>query len=79
MRFYDTYKNQFNDRQAKVMARMLEEGPDDFEGGMNTKKYMSITRCSKAPATRDLQELRDAGIISTIGGGGRSTSYLINV
>lgn len=79
MRFYDIYKNQFNERQAKVIARMLEEGPDHFEGGMNAKKYMSMTGCSKATATRDLQDLREGGVISTIGGGGRSTSYSINI
>ena len=79
MRFYDIYKNQLNERQTKVIARMLEEGPDDFEGGINAKKYISITGCSKATATRDLQDLRERGAICQIGGSGRSTSYSVNL
>lgn len=79
MRFFDLYNSQLNKRQTKVIGKMLEEGPDDFEGGINAKKYMSIARCSKATATRDLQDLRETGIIHPIGGGGRSTSYAINM
>ena len=79
MRFYDTYKNQFNERQAKVIGRMLEEGPDHFEGGINAKKYLSITGCSKATATRDLQDLKETGVIRPTGKAGRSTSYDINI
>jgi len=79
MRFFDLYNSQINERQAKVIGRMLEEGPDDFVGGINAKKYMSITGCSKATATRDLQDLRETGVIHPIGGSGRSTSYSLNM
>ena len=58
---------------------MLEEGPDGFAGGMNSRKYVSITKTSKATATRDLQQLVAMGAISQCGtAGGRSTSYRIN-
>lgn len=77
-RLFDTYRAQLNERELKALSRMLDEGPDGFEGGMNAKKYMSITGASKATATRDLQRLRDLGILIA-GGGGRSVRYEINL
>ncbi len=53
---------------------MLEEGPQGFAGGMNASKYIGITGVSKATATRDLQRLRDLGILQLIGAG-RSARY----
>ena len=53
---------------------MLEEGPGGFEGGINAKKYMGITKTSKATATRDLQNLVEIGVLQPVGGG-RSTRY----
>lgn len=79
-KFYDRHRAVLNERQAKAVERMMEEGPDGFEGGMNATKYMSITRASKATATRDLQDLLRAGAIERIGeSGGRSTRYALNV
>jgi Fic family protein len=75
-RLFDTYKNQLNERQEKAIKRMLDEGPKGFEGGMNAKKYMSITKASKATATRDLQYLLKIGMLKVLGAG-RSTSYEI--
>lgn len=65
-------------RQHKVISRVLEEGPDGFEGGMNARKYVALTRVSKATATRDLQDLAARGILRPEGGG-RSTRYSINL
>lgn len=79
MRFFDRFKKQLNGRQTKVINRMFEEGPDSFEGGINAKKYMSITSCSKATATRDLQDLKEIGAIDQMIGGGRSTRYSLNL
>jgi Fic family protein len=76
--FFDLFKDQFNERQSKAIKRMLDEGPQGFEGGMTAQKYMSITKTSKATATRDLQALADAGALVP-GGGGRSTSYKLNI
>lgn len=53
---------------------MLENGPDGFEGGMTAKKYMAITKTSKATATRDLQYLQELGAVEQIGAG-RSVRY----
>jgi Fic family protein len=57
---------------------MLEEGINGFKGGMNVKKYISITDTSKATATRDLQELAKMNVF-VIKGVGRSTTYEINI
>ncbi len=73
-KFFDQHKNELNERQQKVVRRMLEEGYQGFEGGMNARKYISITSTSKATATRDLQELVQKGIFESIGGG-RSARY----
>jgi Fic family protein len=79
-KFFNRFRDKLSDRQLKVIRRMLEEGPEGFEGGMNAKKYRSITQVSKATATRDLQELLAIGsIILTGEGGGRSTKYQLNL
>jgi Fic family protein len=75
-RFFDRFRDVLNERQLKVINRMLEAGPDGFEGGMNAKKYVSITGASKATVTRDMQQLVELGIF-TPEGGGRSTRYKI--
>jgi len=57
---------------------MLDEEPKGFKGGMTAKKYMVISKASKATATRDLQELVDLHILIP-SGGGRSVHYRINL
>ena len=77
-KFFDHYRDKLNERQLKVIKRMMEEEPRGFEGGMTAKKYMSITKTSKATATRDLQALTELKtLINT--GGGRNTSYALNI
>lgn len=79
-RFFDHYKDQLNERQLTVINRMMEEGPKGFEGGMNARKYIGITKASKATATRDLQQLLEIGaFIPANQSGGRSTSYQVNL
>jgi Fic family protein len=73
-KMYEKYKTQINERQLKVLNKMLDQGVDGFEGGMNALKYIGITKASKATATRDLQELLALGIFTVIGAG-RSTRY----
>lgn len=77
-KFFDQYQHRLNERQLKAIRRMLDAGPDGFEGGMNTRKWIAITHTSKATATRDLQELAEMGILISVGGG-RSTRYELNL
>ena len=77
-RLFDRFRDQLNERQRQIVRRMLEEGPEGFKGGMSARKYMSMTGASKATATRDLQDLADKGLFVP-SGGGRSTSYKVNL
>ena len=61
-KLFDRIGSSINTRQQKVLLKMLANGPDGFEGGMSAKKYVSITRTSRATATRDLQNLVDQGV-----------------
>jgi Fic family protein len=76
--FFDKYKNQLNERQLKAVNKMLELGVNGSEGGMTTKKYICITKTSKATATRDLQKLQSMSILVQEGGG-RSVKYHLNL
>ncbi|MEX6686151.1 Fic family protein [Danxiaibacter flavus] len=77
-RFFDRHKEVLNERQLKVINKMLDAGPEGFKGGMTAKKYMSITKSSKATATRDLQLLLETKALR-VEGGGRSTNYSLNI
>ncbi len=74
-RFYDRFTNQLNDRQAKMISRIFDEGRKGFDGGISTKKYEIITKCSNRTASRDLSDLLKKRIIKELPGGGRSTRY----
>ena len=56
-RFLDGLRGQLNDRQLKVLLRMLREGPEGFKGGLSAGNYGTITGTSPATATRDLADL----------------------
>lgn len=73
-KLFNRFGSELNERQLRVLRRMLEEGPKGFQGGMSAKKYITMTKASKATATRDLQDLVSRGIIVAVGGG-RSTRY----
>jgi Fic family protein len=75
--FFDRLKNQLNERQIKALQKMTEKGKAGFEGGMTAKKYMSITKTSKATATRDLQLLFEIGVFVREGDG-RGVKYHLN-
>ncbi len=66
-----------NERQRKVLNRLLDAGPGGFEGGMNTRKYMGLTRISRATAYRELTDLVRKGCLQPTGKGGRSSGYEI--
>ena len=62
------------DRQKKVINRLLDAGKGGFEGGLTNRKYASMTSVSRATAFRELESLRDLGVI-TQEGSGRSIRY----
>ena len=76
--FFDRHQPSLNARQEKALAKMFDAGPRGFEGGMSAKKYSSITKISKATATRDLVELVRIGALIQ-SGKGRSTRYELNL
>ena len=63
-----------NERQRKVLNRMLEAGPGNFEGGMTPRKYTGLTRAPGITASRDLAYLVAQGLFVREGAG-RSTHY----
>ncbi len=73
---------QTNERQRKVLERLLEAGHagsgGGFLGGMTTDKYAKITGTSKATATRDLADLIANGLLR-VEGLGKATRYAVNV
>ena len=66
---------EFNERQRKVINRLLDAGRGGFEGGMTNRKYASMTHVSRATAQRELADLVDKDILRSNPGGGRSASY----
>jgi Fic family protein len=68
-------QSHFNDRQIKVITKLLEAEPKGFEGGITNKKYVNITRASRESAKRDLVDLEKKEVLIRNPGEGRSTSY----
>lgn len=67
-----------NERQRKVVQRLLDDGDGGFWGGLNAEKYGKMTGASKATATRDLAALLTAHMLWTTGQG-RAIRYFVNV
>lgn len=80
-KFWDTYRKQaLNERQIKVLNKILDMGSENFEGGLNTKKYMALTKVSKATAVRDISELLEFGCIEQVEGtAGRNIRYKVKI
>lgn len=64
-----------NERQKKVVNRLLAAGRDGFEGGLTTRKYVSLTKVSRATAFREITELLEMGILRQGTAKGRSANY----
>jgi len=67
-----------NGRQEKVLLRMFAEGPKGFSGGLSAENYISITKTSRATATRDLADLVTRGALCKTGQL-RHTRYWLNI
>lgn len=66
---------ELNRNQRKVVDKLMEAGPNGFEGGLTTRKYVSMTRTSRATAYRDISDLVEKGILTRNKSKGRSVSY----
>ena len=72
-------QTELNDRQCKVINRLLDAGVDGFEGGLTNRKYAGIAHVSRATAQRELADLVQKKVLSINLGGGRSTSYRLDL
>jgi len=73
--FWDRHREtQFNERQRKLLIRLLET--TDFEKGIARRKYKNLVSTSDATAARDLLSLVEMGILKSEGKG-RSVKYFI--
>jgi len=77
-RLYDRLRDRLNPRQERVIERMFREGIDGFKGGLSAENYISITKASRATATRDLQDLVAKGALIRTGER-RHTRYQLDV
>lgn len=66
-----------NERQVKVLNRLLDTADEAFREGINARKYQSLASVSKATATRDLADLVEKGCLQQLPGGGRSSRYAV--
>ena len=64
-----------NERQKKVVNRILETGQGNFIGGLTTRKYASITKVSRATAFREISDMFDKKVLRQLPGKGRSVHY----
>ena len=76
-RFWATHAQEpLNDRQRRLLRRLLDAGDGGFLGGLNVDKYLKMTGTSKATATRDLSALLRRGLLHTTGQGKALRYYL---
>ena len=77
-KFHDRFRDAFNERQEKAIARLFEAGPEGFTGGLSARKYMNITGIPLATATRDLTDLVLKGALTKTGQL-KGTRYSLNI
>lgn len=64
-----------SDRQRQVLRKLLEAGPGGFEGGLTTRKFVAMTRTSRATAFREIDDLVRRKLLRPRPAGGRSQAY----
>lgn len=60
---------ELNQRQRKVLTKLVKRGPGGFEGGLTRRKYVAMTGAAEATAARDLAALVEAGVLMAKGRG----------
>ena len=75
-KFWDKCRTKpLNERQLKVLNKIVDI---NFEGYLTTKKYISITKTSKATAVRDIKQLLEYKCIKQVeNSSGRNVKYEI--
>lgn len=78
-KFWDKAREySLNERQLKVIRKILHIGMENFEGGLSTKKYAKMVSTSVPTAKRDISLLLEYGLIEQVeGSAGRNTHYRI--
>ncbi len=77
--FWKRYADvEINGRQRKVINLLLDAGSGGFEGGLTTRKYVSITKTSRVTAYREIADLLGKGLLRQNEGKGRNASYDID-
>lgn len=71
----DHAQDDLNERQKKAINSILEAGPGNFTGGLTTRKYVGMTKTSRATAFREISDLCDKKILRQLSGKGRSVRY----
>lgn len=68
--------SELNERQRKVVIRLLDVGKGGFVGGLTNRKYVSMTHTSRVTAFREISELLEKGIlVQNPANKGRSVNY----
>jgi Fic family protein len=68
-------KMEINERQRKVLNKLLDAGKAGFLGGLTTRKYVAMTKASRVTAYREILDLLEKGILRENPAKGRSASY----
>lgn len=64
-----------NERQKKIVNRILEAGQGNFTGGLTTRKYVSMAKISRATAFREIADMLNKKILRQLPSKGRSVHY----
>ena len=67
--------NKFNSRQLHMIYQLAN---GSFFGKLTAEKWMKMTKCQSATATRDLSGLAEHGVLIRMGDGKKGTYYLLN-
>ena len=67
VRFFEKFRDAFNERQQKALLRLFRAGPDGFQCGLSAGNYIAITGASQSTATRDLADLANKGALIKTG------------
>ncbi len=77
IRFFRQKGHLLNKRQAKVIAKLFEMGPERMSKGLNARTYRRIAHTSESTATRDLQDLVSKAIFYRTGERKGTRYYLL--